>query len=125
MNIISEHGFRIDGRRPAQIRNINTRLGLNRNAEGSCYLEHGNTKVGFFLSFEFNFKLHYSLFRFFVQFMVRMKANRQKESKINVPLFVSIVQQSFRDLKEKIVHVEIENQLKSADFLRKHSNQLF
>ncbi|UMM29375.1 hypothetical protein L5515_011764 [Caenorhabditis briggsae] len=35
----------MDGRRPAQIRNINTRLGLNRNAEGSCYLEHGNTKV--------------------------------------------------------------------------------
>ncbi|CAL2040832.1 unnamed protein product [Caenorhabditis brenneri] len=45
MSIISEHGFRLDGRRPAQIRNVNTRLGLNRNAEGSSYLEHGNTKV--------------------------------------------------------------------------------
>lgn len=51
MNIISEHGFRVDGRRPSQIRNINTRLGLNRNAEGSSYIEHGNTKVALLVSY--------------------------------------------------------------------------
>ncbi|CAD6194697.1 unnamed protein product [Caenorhabditis auriculariae] len=45
MNVISEHGFRQDGRRSSQIRNINTRLGLNKSAEGSSYIEHGNTKV--------------------------------------------------------------------------------
>uniref|UniRef100_A0A1I7XSD5 RNase_PH domain-containing protein n=1 Tax=Heterorhabditis bacteriophora TaxID=37862 RepID=A0A1I7XSD5_HETBA len=45
MNIISEHGFRIDGRRPHQIRNINCRLGIYPQAEGSAYIEQGNTKV--------------------------------------------------------------------------------
>uniref|UniRef100_A0A914RH88 Uncharacterized protein n=1 Tax=Parascaris equorum TaxID=6256 RepID=A0A914RH88_PAREQ len=37
MNIISEHGFRIDGRKPHQI--------LYTQADGSAYLEQGNTKV--------------------------------------------------------------------------------
>ncbi|PIO69132.1 hypothetical protein TELCIR_09055 [Teladorsagia circumcincta] len=34
MNIVSEHGFRLDGRRPHQIRNISVALGTVRDAEG-------------------------------------------------------------------------------------------
>lgn len=51
MNIISEHGFRLDGRKPHQIRNINYKLGVYTQADGSAYLEQGNTKV-FVLSFK-------------------------------------------------------------------------
>ncbi|VDN20897.1 unnamed protein product [Gongylonema pulchrum] len=45
MNIISEHGYRQDGRRPHQIRNLNYNLGICSQADGSAYLEQGNTKV--------------------------------------------------------------------------------
>ncbi|VDD92412.1 unnamed protein product [Enterobius vermicularis] len=45
MNIISEHGFRRDGRKPDQIRNINYKLGVYSQADGSAYLEVGSTKV--------------------------------------------------------------------------------
>lgn len=45
MNIVNEHGFRQDGRRFEQIRNINCKLGVNRNADGSAYLEQGNTRI--------------------------------------------------------------------------------
>lgn len=45
MNIISEHGFRRDGRKPNQIRNINYKLGVYSQADGSSYLELGSTKV--------------------------------------------------------------------------------
>ena len=46
MNIVSEHGFRRDGRKPDQIRNINYKLGVYSQADGSSYLEQGSTKVG-------------------------------------------------------------------------------
>ncbi|CAI4222095.1 unnamed protein product [Auanema sp. JU1783] len=45
MMIISEHGYRTDGRKSHQIRNINCRLGVYPKAEGSAYIEQGNTKV--------------------------------------------------------------------------------
>lgn len=45
MSIISEHGFRLDGRRPHQIRNIAASLGTMVNADGSAFLEQGNTQV--------------------------------------------------------------------------------
>lgn len=45
MNIISEHGYRQDGRKPHQIRNLNYNLGVYSQADGSAYLEQGNTKV--------------------------------------------------------------------------------
>uniref|UniRef100_A0A0R3QB38 Zf-Tim10_DDP domain-containing protein n=1 Tax=Brugia timori TaxID=42155 RepID=A0A0R3QB38_9BILA len=45
MSIISEHGFRQDGRKPHQIRNLNYKLGVYSQADGSAYLEQGNTKV--------------------------------------------------------------------------------
>lgn len=69
MNIIDEHGFRNDGRRPPQIRNINCRLGVYPKAEGSAYIEQGNTKVCIVKVFSTFF-----LFRFSVLFTVLMKA---------------------------------------------------
>ncbi|VDK47628.1 unnamed protein product [Anisakis simplex] len=45
MSMISEHGYRLDGRRPEQIRNLNYKLGVYAQADGSAYLEQGNTKV--------------------------------------------------------------------------------
>ncbi|KIH61663.1 3' exoribonuclease family, domain 1 [Ancylostoma duodenale] len=45
MSIVSEHGFRLDGRRPHQIRNISASLGTIRDAEGSAYFEQGGTKI--------------------------------------------------------------------------------
>lgn len=45
MSIISEHGYRQDGRKPHQIRNLNYKLGVYSQADGSAYLEQGNTKV--------------------------------------------------------------------------------
>uniref|UniRef100_A0A914UH32 Putative exosome complex component RRP41 n=1 Tax=Plectus sambesii TaxID=2011161 RepID=A0A914UH32_9BILA len=45
MDLLSEHGYRQDGRKPNQIRNINCRLGVYSQADGSAYLEQGNTKV--------------------------------------------------------------------------------
>ncbi|RCN33279.1 putative exosome complex exonuclease 1 [Ancylostoma caninum] len=45
MSIVSEHGFRQDGRRPHQIRNISASLGTIRDAEGSAYFEQGGTKI--------------------------------------------------------------------------------
>lgn len=47
MDLLSEHGYRQDGRKPDQIRNINCRLGVYSQADGSAYLEQGNTKVPF------------------------------------------------------------------------------
>lgn len=43
--LLTEHGYRQDGRKPNQIRNINCQLGVYRQADGSAYLEQGNTKV--------------------------------------------------------------------------------
>ncbi|VDP19377.1 unnamed protein product [Heligmosomoides polygyrus] len=39
------HGFRLDGRRPHQIRNISVALGTVQEAEGSAYFEQGGTKI--------------------------------------------------------------------------------
>ncbi|EDV28699.1 Exosome complex component RRP41 [Trichoplax sp. H2] len=45
MEIISPEGLRIDGRRPEEIRRFNCRLGVLSRADGSAYLEQGNTKA--------------------------------------------------------------------------------
>lgn len=45
MNVLNEHGFRCDGRRPEQIRNISCKLGVYPQADGSAYIEQGNTRV--------------------------------------------------------------------------------
>uniref|UniRef100_A0A8V5GR93 Putative exosome complex component RRP41 n=1 Tax=Melopsittacus undulatus TaxID=13146 RepID=A0A8V5GR93_MELUD len=43
--LLSDDGFRLDGRRPREIRSLRMRLGLFPRADGSAYIEQGNTKV--------------------------------------------------------------------------------
>uniref|UniRef100_A0A8B9FCE9 Exoribonuclease phosphorolytic domain-containing protein n=1 Tax=Amazona collaria TaxID=241587 RepID=A0A8B9FCE9_9PSIT len=43
--LLSDEGFRADGRRPAEIRKVRARLGLFAQADGSAYIEQGNTKA--------------------------------------------------------------------------------
>ena len=43
--LLSDEGFRIDGRRPNELRRIQCRMGVFEQADGSAYIEHGNTKV--------------------------------------------------------------------------------
>lgn len=38
-------GLRVDGRRPPELRKLQCRLGVFRQADGSAFLEQGNTKV--------------------------------------------------------------------------------
>jgi len=43
--LLSEHAFRLDGRRSHQIRNINCQLGVSSHADGSAIIDQGNTRV--------------------------------------------------------------------------------
>nr|CAG4649603.1 EOG090X0BHT [Scapholeberis mucronata] len=43
--LLSDQGLRIDGRRPNELRRIRCSLGIFAQADGSAYLEQGNTKV--------------------------------------------------------------------------------
>ncbi|MDI9619861.1 MAG: exosome complex exonuclease Rrp41 [Candidatus Nezhaarchaeota archaeon] len=43
--LISPEGLRIDGRKPDEIRDIKMTVGVLENADGSAYVEQGNTKV--------------------------------------------------------------------------------
>lgn len=43
--LISDDGIRHDGRRPEEARAIKMRVGVLKNANGSAYVEQGNTKV--------------------------------------------------------------------------------
>jgi len=43
--LLTEHAFRLDGRRAHQIRNITCHLGVSPAADGSALIEHGNTRV--------------------------------------------------------------------------------
>ncbi|MEM4699814.1 MAG: exosome complex exonuclease Rrp41 [Candidatus Nezhaarchaeales archaeon] len=45
MRLISEDGIRHDGRRPEEARAIKMYVGVLKNANGSAYVEQGNTKV--------------------------------------------------------------------------------
>ena len=45
MDLLSDQGFRIDGRRVDELRRISCSLGLFEQADGSAYIEQGNTKV--------------------------------------------------------------------------------
>lgn len=45
IELISAQGLRVDGRRHNELRKIHCRLGVFGQAEGSAYLEQGNTKV--------------------------------------------------------------------------------
>lgn len=41
----SQGGLRVDGRRALELRQIRIRMGVFGQADGSAYIEHGNTKV--------------------------------------------------------------------------------
>ena len=43
--LLSDHGLRLDGRRAGELRRLRCRLGVFGQADGSAYLEMGNTKV--------------------------------------------------------------------------------
>ena len=43
--LLSDQGLRADGRRSKELRRIRCRQGVFRQADGSAYLEQGNTKV--------------------------------------------------------------------------------
>jgi len=45
MNLLSDQGLRLDGRRPTELRQIRCKLGVFSQADGSAYVEQGNTKV--------------------------------------------------------------------------------
>ena len=45
LELISDEGFRIDGRRPTELRRIQCKIGVYNQADGSAYIEQGNTKV--------------------------------------------------------------------------------
>jgi len=43
--LLSDQGLRLDGRKASELRRIQTRLGVFGQADGSAYIEQGNTKV--------------------------------------------------------------------------------
>uniref|UniRef100_A0A7S1G3R3 Uncharacterized protein n=1 Tax=Bicosoecida sp. CB-2014 TaxID=1486930 RepID=A0A7S1G3R3_9STRA len=45
VEFVSLAGLRVDGRRPAEVRKLRCRMGLFGRADGSAYLEQGNTKA--------------------------------------------------------------------------------
>ncbi|KAF9170158.1 Exosome complex component RRP41 [Mortierella sp. AD011] len=45
VELLSPEGLRIDGRRPGELRKITSTTSVLSQADGSAYLEHGNTKV--------------------------------------------------------------------------------
>lgn len=45
MDLLSDQGIRMDGRRPNELRKIECKLGVSSGADGSAYVEHGHSKV--------------------------------------------------------------------------------
>lgn len=45
LELLSEQGLRLDGRRPHELRHIKCKLGVFEQPDGSAYMEQGNTKV--------------------------------------------------------------------------------
>ena len=45
LELLSDQGFRVDGRRADELRRLQCQLGVFSQADGSAYLEQGNTKV--------------------------------------------------------------------------------
>ncbi|KAM6411987.1 exosome complex component RRP41 [Pluvialis apricaria] len=43
--LLSDEGYRADGRRPAELRKVRARMGVFGQADGSAYIEQGNTKA--------------------------------------------------------------------------------
>lgn len=45
MELLTDQGLRLDGRRAIELRKIRCKLGVFDQPDGSAYLEQGNTKV--------------------------------------------------------------------------------
>jgi len=45
LQLLSDEGFRVDGRRATELRRIQCKMGVFTQADGSAYIEQGNTKV--------------------------------------------------------------------------------
>lgn len=45
MDILTDQGIRLDGRRPNELRKIICKLGVSPGTDGSAYIEHGHSKV--------------------------------------------------------------------------------
>ena len=45
LELISPENLRLDGRKPDELRKILCKVGIYKQADGSGYIEHGNTKV--------------------------------------------------------------------------------
>lgn len=44
LELVSDEGLRVDGRRPCELRNFTAQIGIFTQADGSCSLQMGNTK---------------------------------------------------------------------------------
>ena len=60
--LLSDQGLRLDGRKASELRRIRCRMGVYGQADGSAYLEQGNTKV-------------FNDFWYFMKFMNQEDAN--------------------------------------------------
>uniref|UniRef100_A0A8C2SQE1 Exosome component 4 n=1 Tax=Coturnix japonica TaxID=93934 RepID=A0A8C2SQE1_COTJA len=45
LELLSDEGYRADGRRAAELRKVRARMGVFAQADGSAYIEQGNTKA--------------------------------------------------------------------------------
>ncbi|NP_001088679.1 exosome component 4 S homeolog [Xenopus laevis] len=45
MELLSDQGYRVDGRKAGELRKIRARMGVFAQADGSAYIEQGNTKA--------------------------------------------------------------------------------
>lgn len=45
MELLSDQGYRLDGRKATELRKLQARMGVFTQADGSAYLEQGNTKA--------------------------------------------------------------------------------
>ncbi|XP_018430056.1 PREDICTED: exosome complex component RRP41 [Nanorana parkeri] len=45
LELLSDEGFRQDGRKPGELRKVQCRMGVFAQADGSAYIEQGNTKA--------------------------------------------------------------------------------
>ncbi|KAK6490428.1 exosome complex component RRP41 [Huso huso] len=45
LELLSDQGYRVDGRKPTELRKIQARMGVFAQADGSAYIEQGNTKA--------------------------------------------------------------------------------
>lgn len=45
LELLSDQGYRIDGRKASELRKVQARMGVFAQADGSAYIEQGNTKA--------------------------------------------------------------------------------